>query len=298
MPRVNLDMHSEHPPARRFLVAVVAPLIVAAVMQLSWPILQQSPVALFVLVVMFSAWYGGLNPSLISVIISILLADYLFIAPYLRLWPLAARDMEYVLGLGVVGSLISMMSELLHRARRHAEGALVITYDKDLRVTFIAGNGVAETGSAAEFFTGKLLNEIAPAEVVSFVEPRFRAAFAGLTEIYECPFPDGRTYLAAVARWLAPTGQSMKFWSSCRTSPNTNRWRVIGRSWQRLWNRQKTQHSARRSTALSPAGTMGLQTSLAMPPRKWSASPSPFCLQIIVTVSSPPSCRKGKSERL
>lgn len=88
------------------------------------------------------------------------------------------------------------------RYRKLAENfpnGVVITYDKDLRVTFIAGRGLETLGCSPDFFVGKLLCEIAPPEVVAIAEPHFRAAFAGATETYECPFPDGRVYFAAVA---------------------------------------------------------------------------------------------------
>jgi len=82
----------------------------------------------------------------------------------------------------------------------------VITYDTDLRVTFIAGRGLQEAGFSPDFFIGKLLGEIAPPEVVAIAEPHFRAAFGGQTEIYECPYPDGRVYFCAVAPLLNRDG--------------------------------------------------------------------------------------------
>lgn len=82
----------------------------------------------------------------------------------------------------------------------------VITYDTDLRVTFIAGRGLHEAGFSPDFFIGKLLGEIAPPEVVAIAEPHFRAAFGGQTETYECPYPDGRVYFCAVAPLLNGEG--------------------------------------------------------------------------------------------
>jgi PAS domain S-box-containing protein len=94
------------------------------------------------------------------------------------------------------------LREAEERYRKLADSfpnGVVITYDRNLRVTFIAGWSLEEAGLSAEFFIGKSLDEIAPPEVVAIAEPRFRAAFAGQTETYECPYSDSRTYFASVA---------------------------------------------------------------------------------------------------
>src|SRR5258706_24657 len=66
-------------------------------------------------------------------------------------------------------------------------------------MTFIAGKGLEKNNLSADFFIGKSLKEIAPPEVVAIVEPNFRAAFAGEVVSYECPYPDGPTYLVSIS---------------------------------------------------------------------------------------------------
>ncbi|HEV7745396.1 MAG TPA: PAS domain S-box protein [Pyrinomonadaceae bacterium] len=110
-----------------YLTALLAPALVAAVMQLSWPFFEQSPVSLFLIAVMLSSWYGGLGPGLLSTLVSLLLADYLFIQPYFSLWPPRKGDLVYLVALVAVGSFISLLSELMHRARQRAEAALEST---------------------------------------------------------------------------------------------------------------------------------------------------------------------------
>ena len=224
---VKMERQRERSPARRYVSALLAPAIVAGVMHFTWPLFEDSPVSLFLAAVAFAAWYGGLGPGLLSVFVSVLLAGYVLIAPHSTLWPLKRQELEYLLILVTVGSFISVLSELMHRQRRRAAIHLttmraseeryrkladnfpnggVLTYDRDLCITFIAGKGLEEGGFSPHFFIGKSLNEIAPAEVVAIAEPHFRAAFAGQTEIYECPYPDGRVYLVAVAPLLDATG--------------------------------------------------------------------------------------------
>src|ERR1700674_5396675 len=65
----------------RYLPALVAPAVIAGVMQVTWPLFQHSPVSPYLLAVIFCAWYGGLGPGLLSVVISLVLTDFFFIEP-------------------------------------------------------------------------------------------------------------------------------------------------------------------------------------------------------------------------
>src|SRR6266404_5555671 len=206
--------------AYRYLAALIAPAIVAGVMQLTWPFFKESPAAIYLLAIAFSSWYGGLRPGLVSIIVSLLLTDYFFIAPYFSLGHFSGTNLGRMIVLAAVGVFLSIVNELLQQERVSAEKNLrvsrtseeryrkladnfpngaVSTYDKDLQVTFIAGKGLERNNLSADFFIGKLLKEIAPPEVVAIVEPNFRAAFAGEVVTYECPYPGGPTYLVSVA---------------------------------------------------------------------------------------------------
>jgi PAS domain S-box-containing protein len=110
--------------AGKFLIAIFAPAAVAGFMQLTWPFFQTTPTSLFFLAIMFSAWYGGLAPGLLSTFVSLLLADYFFIEPYFALWPPATGNLVRLITLVSVGSFISILSELMHRTRRRVEDNL------------------------------------------------------------------------------------------------------------------------------------------------------------------------------
>src|ERR1700754_4533544 len=122
-----MSREKERSHAGRYLMALLAPIVVAGITQLTWPFFEQSPVALFLLAIMFCAWYGGLGPGLLSVLVSFLLADYFFVQPYFALWPPGRGDLMYLGILATVGSFISVLSELMHRARHRAESSLEST---------------------------------------------------------------------------------------------------------------------------------------------------------------------------
>jgi PAS domain S-box-containing protein len=105
----------------RYIVGVVTPLIVAGVLHSTWPFFQTSPVSPFLFAVTISAWYGGLGPGLLALLISYLLADYLFIPPYFSLGPPSMVEAAYLVNFTLVGSAITILSELMLRARRLAE---------------------------------------------------------------------------------------------------------------------------------------------------------------------------------
>jgi len=106
---------------RRYLAALLAPAVVGGVMLFTWPLFNANPVSPYLLAVMFCAWYGGLGPGLLSVLISFLLSDYFFIQPYFSLSILNRGDLVRLLVLATVGPLMSWLSELMHKKRRLAE---------------------------------------------------------------------------------------------------------------------------------------------------------------------------------
>ncbi len=66
----------------RYGVAVVATILATLVRKLLDPVLQDaSPFSAYFVAIMFTAWYGGLGPSLVALVSGALLADYWFVAP-------------------------------------------------------------------------------------------------------------------------------------------------------------------------------------------------------------------------
>ena len=85
---------------------------------------NQAPFATYYIATMVTAWYGGLGPSLVTLVCGALLGSYSFAAPPGA--PLAP-DLGHQVGLGLylcVGSVVALLTESL---RKQAEAALHLT---------------------------------------------------------------------------------------------------------------------------------------------------------------------------
>ncbi|HEX7446078.1 MAG TPA: ATP-binding protein [Pirellulales bacterium] len=106
----------------RYGVAVVSLLIAVAVRMALDPVLgDQLPFMTFFVALLFTAWYGGLVPSLISLPIGSVLATYLFLEPRGQVW---AIDLEHRVGVGLywfAGSLIALLADSLRVMYERAE---------------------------------------------------------------------------------------------------------------------------------------------------------------------------------
>lgn len=153
-----MQRQKEHSPRVRYLMALLAPIVVAGVMQLTWPFFQQAPISLYLLAVMFCSWYGGLGPGLLSVLVSFLIADYFFIEPYFSLRMPGPDDLAYMVILATAGPFISTLSELMHRARRRAELNLELIRDSEdrYRSLVLATSQVVWTADPA----GNIINAV------------------------------------------------------------------------------------------------------------------------------------------
>src|SRR5258706_4375725 len=100
---------NEPSTAYRYLAALIAPAIVAGVMQLTWPFFKESPAAIYLLAIALSSWYGGLRPGLVSTIVSILLVNYFFLAPYSSLGLSSPTDLGRLIIFAVVGGFITFL---------------------------------------------------------------------------------------------------------------------------------------------------------------------------------------------
>jgi PAS domain S-box-containing protein len=107
--------------SQRYVVAFAAPLVVALVVELTWPLFEHTRTSPFLIAIMFVAWYGGLMPGVLSTLFSGVLLDLLFIRPYFSFSSANTTDLVSLLTLVSVGSAISLLSELLHRARDRVE---------------------------------------------------------------------------------------------------------------------------------------------------------------------------------
>jgi PAS domain S-box-containing protein len=111
-------------PFLRYGIAVVS--IVLATLLRLWldPILDDYiPFTTYYAAIMFTAWYGGLGPSIAALISGALLASYLFVEPRRSLM---ISNLEHQVGMLLfllVGIVVSLLTESLREGRRRMEAA-------------------------------------------------------------------------------------------------------------------------------------------------------------------------------
>jgi PAS domain S-box-containing protein len=184
---------------RRYLIALLAPAVMAGVMQITWPLFAESPIALFLLAIMFAGWYGGFGPGALSLLVSIPLADYFFIYPYYSLGPQNRNDLITLLVLTTIGLFISLLSEWTLRERRHAEVNLESARQAEEKYRNIFDNaleGIFRTSPEGRFLvansalagmfgfnsTEELIIERADISKQHYVDPMRRDEFKRLME--------------------------------------------------------------------------------------------------------------------
>lgn len=114
------------PPGRRPVLAYV--LGALAVVGLTWLRLRLSntvggglPFLLYVLAVMFASWLGGWIPGMVITVVSAFASAKYFLDPADAIFPLTRVDQSRTMIFFIVGILVSVLSELLHRARERLE---------------------------------------------------------------------------------------------------------------------------------------------------------------------------------
>jgi PAS domain S-box-containing protein len=103
----------------RYGLAVLSVVAAAAITQLLYSAAIPLPFAFFYAAVVVSAYYGGHRPGLLSIIISIPVADYLFLDPRYS-W---SHNADAFLRLGVFVA-VALLIWMLTEKRRRAEGEL------------------------------------------------------------------------------------------------------------------------------------------------------------------------------
>ncbi|HYP28511.1 MAG TPA: ATP-binding protein [Blastocatellia bacterium] len=107
-------------PLMRYGVAVLSVVIAAALEWLLWPIIKDSRAPLFFAAVMFSAWYGGRGPGLLSTVLSSIALDF-FLAEPLFTPSLSSASLVRVAIFVVASLLISWLTTTRNRAEIELE---------------------------------------------------------------------------------------------------------------------------------------------------------------------------------
>nr|WP_290225733.1 PAS domain S-box protein [Trichocoleus desertorum] len=105
-----------------YSVAVLSTLLTLLVRFLLVPLLNDSaPLLVFVLPVMFSAWYGGLRAGLLATFLCTLVGTYFFLQPYFGFQALDVANSTRVAIFVFEGITISYLNEALRQANQRAE---------------------------------------------------------------------------------------------------------------------------------------------------------------------------------
>lgn len=96
--------------------------------------------------------------------------------------------------------------ELYRKLAENFPNGTVNIYDRDLRMTFVAGGDMKKYNATPDMFIGKTFQQLAPAETFAIAGPYLRAAFEGQVGTYETPYWEDRYYLVNVAPIVDPDG--------------------------------------------------------------------------------------------
>lgn len=104
---------------RRYAVAVLAVTLALLLTSLLWPLIQPNASLLFFAAVMFSAWYGGFGPGLLSTVLSGVAIIYFFKPPG-NFWVIDFADILRL----IIFLLVSLMISSLNGMRKQTEEML------------------------------------------------------------------------------------------------------------------------------------------------------------------------------
>lgn len=120
--KAKLSMPKEpRSPLARYGMAVIASFAALGLRLLLGPVLKENaPLLVFIMPVMFSAWYGGFGPGMLATALSALVGCYFFITPMFSPTVDGLANTVRVTIFLVEGVLISTLSQALHNQRNRA----------------------------------------------------------------------------------------------------------------------------------------------------------------------------------
>jgi PAS domain S-box-containing protein len=148
--RLNQKIHNRIPVNNRqffsgYLVAVVSVGLAMSIALLLQSYQISAPVSLFFCALMFSAWYAGLRPGLLAIVLSLLAFNYFFTAPlYL---PVNSDEWPRMVLFGLAGLFVVFLSanqRASAQSLRHARDILQETVSKLQRTNAVLHTEVSE----------------------------------------------------------------------------------------------------------------------------------------------------------
>jgi signal transduction histidine kinase len=119
---------------KRYGVAIIAVAVAFGFRYLMSRILgEELPFTLFIAAALVAAWYGGAATGIVALMLGLLLADYFFVGPHRAFGPGNADSWVRIFRYLFTASLGIGLIEVLHRARRRSENALLEAQAETLR---------------------------------------------------------------------------------------------------------------------------------------------------------------------
>ena len=213
---------------RPYTITIFAVIVAALVRQMMDPVSGDRAYWTFNVAFVVAAWFGGVWPGLLATALGAVVGTYFFVDPH---YSLVIDSPDEAVGLGIylfIGTVVSTLSESMHRARRRAEAAgvqvaardatvrdimanttdAIVVVDRDWRFVQANARAVALVGRSAEQLAGASFWTLFPQAVGSPLEQRltlamamqtpdrFETYFAGLdvwAEVHVTPAPEGAT---------------------------------------------------------------------------------------------------------
>jgi PAS domain S-box-containing protein len=117
-PTSSQNAHESKPAVNSYLIAVLSTIVAVIVRMELDPVLgDQLPFPTFFIAMMFTAWYGGLGPTLLAIVLGLLAADYFFLPPR---GVFGIENMFDLLG-WMVFVVVGLTSAFLSNAQRAAQ---------------------------------------------------------------------------------------------------------------------------------------------------------------------------------
>jgi len=122
----------------RYAVAIAASFAAAATTYAAMPALENAIFVFFSGSVVFSAWYGGRWAGILTAIVGVLLADYLFIGPSGTLFSDTVIDVVPVLVFIVIALLVSSLTDRLRSERERSVASALEARQHELEARSIS----------------------------------------------------------------------------------------------------------------------------------------------------------------
>src|SRR5579884_282646 len=205
--QTNLMTGSQLSRRRRYLLCFIILAIATLIRWLLNPVLKaELPYIVLYFAIMLIAWIGGLGPAVLGVVLGIISANYLFIAPQ-HAWStsIGTHDLVTTFLFAFIGIATGAMSEVYGRALAEARKAYGLSQDRQFELEYIYSSApvglafvdenlrylrvndalAALNGVPARDHIGKSVADILPPSAVELLTPLVRKVLTSRTPLVD-----------------------------------------------------------------------------------------------------------------